>query len=311
MHPARHAISAIWIAAASAAANPERDAAWDRLLAERDSPQEFAKAMDQATEAGISPQQLLEARFLFHVDRGEDGSVAALAPEFVKRRDSFKPADSGIFATREDWLAVVEYAQALAALQREDTAGFKKHITEAFWLSPGQGAAFAPHIERLRLTEAIKDIRIDLTIRLADLHDNELVALTRDNGESVATLLHFWSPWSRECEAMLPEFIATCAALSRHNIAVASILPEQDPAAIADAREALAPLGADPPGGWLVDRPVEPLAAALRVTSLPAFILLDRDGGVVFHGSPDDPEFWRQLQTVAPGLARPEPPPSD
>lgn len=305
MHPARFAICALWLAVAPALAGPERDAAWERLLIERESPEAFAKAIDQAREAGVSQQGLLEARFLFHVDRNEDDLIAALAPEFLKRRDEFKPGDSDIFATTEDWLAVVEYAQALAALLRDDPVAFKKHITEAFWLSPGQGAAFAPHIERLRLNEAMKEVRINFSARLAPLDGGDVGPISRFNEGTAATLIHFWSPWSRECEAMLPDFVATCMELAKHNIAILSILPEQHADAITDARKMLVPLGAKPPGAWLIDRPHEPLAALLRVTNLPSFVLLDQEGAVLFNGRPGDPELWKKLESIAPGFKRP------
>ncbi|MFU8893811.1 MAG: TlpA family protein disulfide reductase [Luteolibacter sp.] len=300
-----------WLAAAFTLpvtpAQADRDAALEQLLLERDSPDAFAAAIETARNAGISEQGILEARFLFHVDRGEYAKIAALKPEFLKRREIFNIEESEIFATEEDWLAVTEYVQALDALQKNDAASFKKHITEAFWLSPGQGAAFAPHIEKARLAEAMKEVRVDFNTRLVTLHQGEAIPISKINTDAPATLLHFWSPWSRECEATLPDFTATAVELAKHGIAVISILPEQSPEVREDALEMIKPLGANPPGAWLLDRARLPLAGTLRVRNLPAMVLLDPDGAVLFNGHPADAALWKALATVAPEMARPEP----
>jgi len=300
----------LWLVASNSlpADHPQptpREAALEQLLSERQSAEAFDKAVESARNAGVSEQGILEARFLYHVDRSEDEAIAALTPEFLKRRDLFKIEDSAIFATVDDWLAVTEYAQALAALQRDDINAFKKHITEAFWLSPKQGAAFAPHIDRQRLADAMKNVRIDFTTRLASLHQADAVPLAMLNAGAPATLLHFWSPWSRECEATMPDFISTATELEKHNIAVISILPEQSPEIRVAALDAIAPLGAKPPGAWLLDRHSEPMANLLHIQSLPTMVLLDDGGAVVFNGHPVDEALWKALSKIAPTMTRP------
>ena len=138
----------------SAAPATPREAALEKLLAERESPAALEGAIANARKQGVSEQAIPEARFLYHVDRREDDALAAMLPALLKQRDTFRPEDSAIFGVKEDWLAVIEYVQAIAALGKGDKPAFKQHITEAFWLSPRQGAAYAPHIERLRLEES-------------------------------------------------------------------------------------------------------------------------------------------------------------
>ena len=298
----------LFLACASAAdetSNTSRDEAVGIMLSERESPAAFQAAIDAAKKAGVGEQGILEARFLYHVDRREDEKIAALAPEFLQRRDAFRLEESEIFATVEDWLAVTEYAQALAALQQQNAEAFKKHITEAFWLSPGQGAAFAPHIERLRLTEAMKEVRIDFATRLHTMHGSGATSLASINKDSPATLFHFWSPWSRECEATMPDFALTAIELAKQDIAVVSILPEQSAEVRTDALELIEPLGPNPPGTWLVDRDKSPLSHLLRIQSLPTMVLLDPDGRVLFNGHPADEEFWKSVTSIAPDATRP------
>ncbi len=295
-------------AKAGAAADPDAaasgDALLERLLTERESREELDKLIKEARESGIGEQAILEARFLFHVDRREDAEIAGLLPEFLERNKSFDIGESEIFAVREDWLAVVEYVQAIAALGRGDKAGFKQHITEAFWLSPRQGAAFAPHIDRLRMEEAMARVTVDFSTTLRDFDGNPAPLSAALTGNE-AVLLHFWSPWSHECEAAMPDFEALAGQLVRNGVGVVSILGEAGPEVIEDARSLIAGLDSDPAGRWLVDSPRTPLHQLLRIQSVPAMVLVDPAGRVRFNGHPSDPAFWNELQAISPGIERP------
>ncbi len=282
-----------------------REAALDNLLSERDSDKKFESAIAAARKNGISEQAILEARFLYHVDRREDDAVAAMLPEFLKRREDFKIGDSAIFSVKEDWLAVVEYVQAIAAIRKGDKAGFKTHITEAFWLSPRQASAFAPHIERMRLEEAMDSVRLDFETKLTVLDSGNEVTLKSLLSGKKAMLLHFWSPASPESEASLPDYIATAATLGEKGIAMISILPGDAPATLTDARKTIQALGTKPPGEWLVDRKEAPLARDLRVQSFPTLILVSNEGRVLFNGDPTDEGFWESLEKLDPRIIRP------
>ena len=292
------------VAAAAADASP-RDAALERLLSERESPAALQAAIVQARKQSISEQVILEARFLFLVDRHDDEAIAALLPEFIKHRKTFKLEDSKTFATSEDWLAVNEYVEAIAALNKGDKDAFKKHITEAFWLSPRQGAAFAPHIERLRLEEAMRSIKIDFTGEFATINSGEPESLKKLMGEDTALLLHFWSPWSNESEAAMPDFIVTAKVLGSNKITVVSILPEGSAKLLADARVSLKALGKKPPGAWLIDNESHALNRQLRVQALPTMVLVAADGGVLFNGHPAEDALWQALRKIQPAIRRP------
>lgn len=289
----------------SGAAPATREVALDNLLAERESLKALEAAIDEARKSGVSEQAILEARFLYHVDRREDDAIASMLPEFLKRRDAFKLEDSAIFSVKEDWLAVIEYVQAIAALGKDDKDAFKKHITEAFWLSPRQASAFAPHIERLRLEESMRAVKIDFAIRLAPLSSGEPVALETLIAGKKALLFHFWSPLSQECEAAMPDFIATAIALSANGIAVASLVPDDSPKLLTDARAMLHPLGEKPPGAWLIDSKEKSLGRDLRIQNLPAMVLVSPEGKVLFNGDPTDDEFWEALKRIDARISRP------
>jgi hypothetical protein len=239
------------------------------------------------------------------VDRQEDDKLAAMLPEFLKRKESFKLEESEIFAVREDWLAVVEYVQAIAALRKNDKDGFKKHITEAFWLSPKQGSAFAPHIDRLRMDEAMRGMKIDPATKLASLMAGEKVEFAALMNGKKALLLHFWSPWSRECEASMPDFKASATELEKHGIAIASLLADATPDAITAAKEIVADLGTPPPGAWLVDREKDSLHQLLRIANVPSMVLVSAEGRVLFNGHPSEDRLWEELEKLSPDIKRP------
>lgn len=283
-----------------------REEAVEQLLSERESPEAMQKAVAAARALNVSEQAILEARFLFHVDRAEDKEIAALLPEFLAYKDRFKLADSEIFASVDDWLAVTEYIQALAALEKGDKEAFKSHITEAFWLSPRQGAAFAPHIDRIRLMEAMEAVRIDFGNPYIDTLGGDPVSLGAILGERKGLLLHFWSPLSRECEATLADFLITADHLVSKDVAVASILPETSEKVITDAKAMLKGAGKKIPGAWIVDTKKDPLNVRLRVQNVPVFVLISPDGNVLFNGHPTDDEFWSALEKINPEIMRPE-----
>jgi uncharacterized protein with PIN domain len=302
-------------AVAEPSLNPEPDAhggsprevALDNLLSERDSAKALDEAIAAARKAGISDQAILEARFLYHVDRREDEEIAAMLPEFVKQRENFKLSDSAVFSVKEDWLAVNEYVEAIAALKKGDKAGFKSHITEAFWLSPRQASAFAPHIDRMRLEESMRAVKIDFDTKLAAL-SGDAVSLKKLMDGKKAMIMQFWSPASRECEASLPDYAITAKALGEKGIAMVSILPEDSEKILTDARTMLQPLGANPPGAWLVDQKEKPLARDLRVQTLPAFVLVSNEGHILFNGDPTDDGLWDALKKIDARIVRPDAP---
>lgn len=292
-------------ATATAVDVAQRDAALEQLLAERESPAALQRSIDKARKAGVSEQAIFEARFLFLVDCHDDDGIAGLLPDFTRLSATFKIEDSGIFAAREDWLAVGEYIKALAALKQGDKTAFKQHITEAFWLSPQQGAAFAPHIERLRLEEAMRAVRIDFDSRFKTINAEGSQSLKKIIGGNKALLLHFWSPWSDGSEAGMPDFTITARALAASGVAVASILPEGGEKILKDAAGSIKDLGAAPPGAWLIDDDGLPLHRRLRVRGFPTMVLVGLDGTILFNGDPTDESLWAALRKIDPEIRRP------
>lgn len=286
-------------------ANQPDKTALRQALFEPLEPAAFQKAIEAARAGGVSEQAIVEARFLTLIDLGDYPGIAKLVPELETLNASFDIKNSAIFATSEEWLSVIQYTKALAALEAKDETAFKKHITEAFWLSPRQAAIFAPHIDRLRLKAAMAKVHLDFQRTFKNEETGLPASLQSVAGDSGHVLLHFWSPWSRECADNLPDFIATSRELANHNIAVASILAEPDPEALPDAKSFRADIPDKVAGAWLLDDIDSPTAQLLRVQVLPTFVLADTNGTILFNGHPSDPELWSTLQRVAPNITRP------
>ena len=285
-----------------------REAALEHLMSERESPAALDAAIDEARKNGISEQAILEARFLYQVDHHDEGALAAMLPDFLKQRENFKLTDSAIFGTKEDWLGVIEYVQAVDAIHKGDKQAFKNHITEAFWLSPNQAPFFAPHIERLRLDEAMQALKIDFSTSLTLLSPGgDPLTIEKIITGKKALVLHFWSPMSEECEASMHDFIATAESLSKHGIAVASLVSDDSSShELTEARTRVRALGDKLQSLWLLDSKENPLGRMLRVRTLPTMVLISSDGKILFNGEPADDEFWHALKKIDENIERPD-----
>jgi hypothetical protein len=157
----------------------------------------------------------------------------------------------------------------------------------------------------MRLDESMGRIRVDTAAKLAPMAGGEAVEITKLIKDRKAILLHFWSPWSRECEESMPDFKVTARELGKNGIAVASLVFESTPDAIGDAKSIVATLGTPPPGAWLIDREKDSFHRLLRIQSVPTMVLVSPDGRVIFNGHPSDDRLWASLAVMAPDIKRP------
>ena len=282
-----------------------KEAIMEKIFSTMGDPKLFPVALKAARQAGVHPQVIREARFLHNVDMRDDAAIAAMAPEFVQARDQFDPDDSEVFAVKEDWLGVVHYTQALAALQKGDKDSFKKHITEAFWLSPRQAQAFAPHIHTLRLEEAMKKATIDPNRKLKNQETGKMVPLGKLLEDKKALVLHFWSPMSQEAQVNMPDFILTTEACDKHGIGVASILIGQYPGIRKDAESIRTEDAQNAACTWLVDAQKKSLSNKMRITTLPTMVIVSPEGKILFNGQPSNKNFWATIKRIAPDFKRP------
>ncbi len=280
----------------------------EALYNERE-PAAFEAAHTSALKGGIAQQILVESRFLYIVDTGDNAAIAAFLPNLEAQALVYSADDSMAFPMRENFFAIVEYARAIAALEKNDTALFKKHIMEAFWLSPAQSGFFGKLVDDVRLRDAMDQLKIDMTRTLNPQDPKQKTqSLKAYLGDSPALLIHFWSPWSRESLESMPDFYQTAAALKKNKIPTISILPTSVPESQLAANEFIKEQSEKTSAPWLIDSAKGSLESAFRVQAFPTVILLSKEGKVLFNGHPASDSFWQELQSLAPGLEQPDAP---
>ena len=291
--------------------NAQREALVGALFEAPDAAS-FEKAFTAAKAGKIPNQILIEARFLYLVDYADHATLAAFAPTIKEQLNKDEMKDSVIFAVKEDFMAIHEYTLALGALEKNDSPAFKKHITEAFWLSPSQAGVFGPHINEYRLAKKMAELKLDLSQELeVQSIEPKKTTLKKLLGDAPAIALHFWTPWSQESVNSFPDFLATVEVLQKNKLPTASLLITGNVESRTDADSFLAEYKSPLPGSWLIDAKDNRLSSTLRIANFPTIVLIAKDGTVLFHGDPGANKFWNQLKKLSPNIARPHSPAID
>jgi len=284
--------------------NP-KEAAIQNLFA-ADNETSFTQTSLAAREVGVSEQTILEARFLMIVDQNVPEKVVQLIPDLERQANNFKLADSQICSVKEEWLAIVEYARAIKALEADDQPSFKKHITEAFWLCPERAPAYAPYIKELRMEKEMAQITINFDLQLSNTLNQKATPLLSEPDQSKGLIIHFWSPWSRECEAGMPDFYQVSKLLSEKGFHLVSVLTEKSESATKEAKDFIQSLEKKPTCLWLSDNRKAHLTGLFRIQNLPTMVLVGKEGKVLFNGHPADEGFWKRLQKIDRTVERPK-----
>ena len=266
--------------------------------------EEFNQALALATLAKVPKQTLLEASFIYHVDQADNHALAELSRELLPLQDSFNAQLSQIFTLEDDWKAIVKYTVALANLEQGNAQAFEDNIKEAFWLSPRQASAFAPHVEQFKLELAMKSVKIDSELTQSNLlvSQNEKIIEPKKD----INILFFWSPWSREFTETVGDFTALCSVAKKHDILIRTIIAEQSNEVNQDAISFIKESKLKDSALWLKEDPALHLSTTLRIQSIPTVVLIDNNGKVQFNGHPASPTFWTTLKKFLPNAKRPQ-----
>ena len=257
------------------------------------STDEFNQTLALATKKNVAKQIILEARFIHYVDQADKHALAELSKELLPLQNAFDSHLSQIFTLEDDWKAIVKYTEALANLEQGNATAFENNIKQAFWLSPRQASAFAPHVERFKLELAMESVQIP-----SELTQSNLLA---DKDEKIVepkkniNILFFWSPWSREFTETVDDFTALCKRAKTHDILIRTIIAEQSNEVNQDAISFINESKLSDSALWLKEDPSCNLSTALRIQSIPTVVLIDKHGKIQFNGHPSSPEFSTTL----------------
>lgn len=270
------------------------------LLFTAENPVKFEKALAKAKTLKIPKQVLLEARFLHYIDQENEKALAALSNELMSLENGFDPKVSQIFTLSDDWKAITHYTNSLAALHSGNIALFKKHITEAFWLSPRQASAFAPHIEQLKTEQAMAKLTIRPEKKLTSILNGKPQSLI--NTKLPATIIYFWSPWSQEFASSIEEFKSLCSQAKQYGIQLSLVLAEPSKEVEADAVQMIMKTQLTKSAQWLEDSPAMELFTKLRIQNIPTAVVVTPKGKITFNGTPSSDAFQAAIKQLVPAI---------
>lgn len=288
----------------SAEKKPEASAAREALFDDFKTPAELDRAITSARAAGVPEQSIAEARFMFQLPQHDDAAISALLPEFLKQSGNFRLGESAIFNSREEWLSAVEYLRSIDARQRGDKEAFKKHLTEAFWLSPRQTAALIPQIERIRLEDDMRTMRFSFDRKFQTADGKTTVHLAELMKDKKVLLLHFWNPGEEGGADALKDLAVWSKQLKGKPLAIVSVHPA-DSAGTSAIRKAIGSHPQPVPVTWISDDADAPLSASFHVRYSPAVILVSAEGKVMFNGDPTEGLFRETLRAAESSIMPP------
>lgn len=274
------------------------------LFTERDK-NKFPQVVTKAKELGIHKQIILEATFLFYVDTENYKGIASLSDTFKEHLNKFNLDTSKIFTTKEQWQSVIQYSLALQALQKNDHSTFKKHITEAYWLSPETASAFSHHITNHRNKKIMKQITIQQNRMLPNLLDQKSTSFKQLINNKKALILRFWSPWNQQLDTTYPIIENIAKQCKDNKITFASIITGQDKQLVTAAKESITQATTKLPSLWLMDPNKKSIAKQLRISDLPTIVIITKEGKISYHGAPNNKSLWDNLTKIEPAIQKP------
>lgn len=268
-----------------------------KLFNAETSLEDFTKTADEAAKAGTPAQLIAEAKLIWGLRNKNTAYLTKIVPELEAVADDFKKEDSAGLGSVEDFKALIHYIKALDAAIKGDSAGAKKHITEAFWLSPEQAGLFAQTVTFFRTQAKMAKVSVDMKTKITN-SKGESLTLGSVLGKDKAVLLDFWASWCGPCMNLMPELKKKAAHLSKHGVVVAGMNTESDKAIaekIRGEKEMKEVV-------WLVEPETKPFSDLLEISSIPRMVLLTPEGKVLFNGHPEDPALWAALKNVDPTI---------
>ncbi len=262
--------------------------------------EEFTKAAGEASKGGAPAQLIAEAKLVWGLRHKDTTYLSKIVPELEAVVEGFKTEDSAALGNVEDFKALIHYIKALDAAREGNGDEVKRHITEAFWLSPEQAGLFAQTITFFRTQAKMAKVSVDMKTSLTN-SKGEATTLATVLGKEKAVLLDFWASWCGPCMNLMPELKTKAAYLSKHGVVVAGLNTESD-ATIAERIRVNKDMG---DMLWLVEPKERPFSDLLAIDSIPRMVLITPEGKVLFNGHPEDVGLWAALKNVDASIEEP------
>lgn len=267
--------------------------ALEKLITQsRSEPAQFDAAVTEARAAGIEDQGVMEALLVRAITRGEVGSdfdeviegIEILAPNWNYGKSVLLTSSDKVDSN----LALLRTRKAYL---ENDDVNFEKYAKETYWLDPELAGLISPWIEKHRMTEKLKTLRVPMAQSFTT-SSGEQVALNELAAGNKAILLDFWASWCGPCMQLMPELVKKQKKYSPQGVAVVGMNIENTELAEKTRKD----FKIDFP--WLVEGEAAPLRRQLNITSFPHMVLLSPEGEVLFMGHPQDPSLNVALSKV-------------
>lgn len=264
-----------------------------KLFSAQGSLEDFTKATEEAKKEGATTQLLAEAKLVWGLRHKDTEFLSKILPELEAAVSGFKKEESAGLGSVDDFKALISYIKGLQAAANGDEAELKKHITEAFWLSPEQAGLFAETITYFRTQAKMARVTVDMKLPITN-SKAEAKTLSDVLEGKKAVLLDFWASWCGPCMQLMPELRKKAEYLGKHGVAVAGMNTESDEGIADKVRGEKGMKDVT----WLVEPKAKPFSGPLEITSIPRMILLSPEGKVLFNGHPQDAALWTALKKV-------------
>ena len=253
----------------------------EKLLTTRDS-KKFEQLLAEGKKQKQPAQLLFEAEFLFSIDTDDENRIAKLTQSIPQLKKDFDLKKSEIFASKEDWLAVTEFAYAVQAHLNGDDKSFEQHVKQAFWLSPEQAPLLASYIENYKIKKLKKNFQLAPNALVKDFKDVD-IPLNQLMKNKDGIVFYFFNPWSRQTIENIPhlkKFHAKCEQLKLYHI-------HYNTESSDDVKEDLADYQKQVPANvvdlWSQTNKGDKLIEALRIKRTPTIVIINKLGKVTFH----------------------------
>lgn len=222
----------------------------------------------------------------------------AIIEEAYQRNDPAIPLPS-----KRDAIAVVYLYRTITARFRGDEQALKRYAMETIWTNPDFGEVIINEIETYQTDLWKRTLRVPMDRPLERFHGQPTTLASLFSPETKALYLTFWASWCSSCVGAHPELARRVDALQPQGLAFATVNVEEIPREPQRILKVIEKANISIP--WLHEKGNDWLSDLLRLEQIPWVVLLDREGRLLFHGSPFDPdEINKALEPL--GLQIPE-----
>ncbi len=274
----------VWLMTASfLLAQPQFSPQEARLLEPFKSREAFEQAWQTVKQQGANPMLLDISRILFAI-RDESG-------EYMNENlESFRALTKTYSEEYMDIHFLVGAAEAKHAFINGQFEEAERLLKNVWWQFPQGGGLLSEMAEEVKKVRYFSELKVDLehpTFRF----NEEPVTLRELLKENKGVMVGLWAQWCKVCMISMPEWNSQAERLQQKGVILVGMNVDkeegqQKATAVHEQHGIRYP--------WLLDNADRHYAKLFRAFALPGWVLLDREGKVIFAANPKDPR-WEKI----------------